>query len=128
MPAFIMKGVSMTKEQIVNGIATYIEDEAIPLITDKATKIVASVAVKAVKANNALLDSFFDNPMVKTLLKEENGEYDLTDLIKYIEESIKQYGPFPVEIPAIPLVSPKNITFTFDDKDVLSIRRAIERG
>lgn len=120
----------VTREQIVNGITSYIESEVIPQINDdKATQIIASIAVKTVKANTKLVDSVFDNPMVKAILDVgEDGTYEIEGLFKTIEESVREFGAFPVELPAIPFISPAIKTLKFNDKDVDEIKRRIERS
>ena len=126
---FLMKGVYMraTKDQMVNGIAAYIESEVIPQIGDKATQIAAAIAVKAVKANARLMDSVFSNPMLKNLLQEKDGTFEIDDLFEYIRESVDQFGPFPVTLPAIPLISPDEKTISFNADDIQRIKKNVER-
>lgn len=120
----------VTRDQIVNGIASFVETDVIPMIDDdKATQIIASIAVKAVKANTKLVDSVFENQMIKTLLEvDEDGTYEIEGLFKSIEESVREFGAFPVELPAIPFISPTVKTLKFDAKDVSEIKRLIERS
>ena len=120
----------VTRDQIVNGIASVVETDVIPMIDDdKATQIIASIAVKAVKANTKLVDSVFETQMIKTLLEvDEDGTYEIEGLFKSIEESVREFGAFPVELPAIPFISPTEKTLKFDAKDVSEIKRLIERS
>ena len=70
-----------------------------------------------------------ENQMIKTLLEvDEDGTYEIEDLFKLIEESVREFGAFPVELPAIPFISPTVKTLKFDAKDVSEIKRLIERS
>jgi hypothetical protein len=119
----------VTKDQIINGVISFVETDVIPQVDDKATQIIASIAVKAVKANTKLVDSIFENQLVKTLLDVgEDGTYEIEGLFKSIEESVREFGAFPVELPAVPFISPTEKTLKFDAKDVSEIKRLIERS
>lgn len=119
----------VSKDQLVNGIVSYAEYEVIPKINDKATQIMASIAIKSIRANSKLLDSVFGSSTVKTLLEEdENGTYEIEGLFQSITESVKQYGPFPVEIPPIPFVSPSDKILSFTEADISELKRRIERS
>ena len=119
----------VTKDQIINGVISFVETDVIPQVDDKATQIIASIAVKAVKANTKLVDSVFENQLVKTLLDVgEDGTYEIEGLFKSIEESVREFGAFPVELPAVPFISPTEKTLKFDAKDVSEIKRLIERS
>lgn len=119
----------VTKDQIINGVVSFMETEVIPQISERGTQIVLSVAVNTVKKNTKLLDSLFENQMVKTVLdKNPDGTYEIDGLMEAIEESIKQYGPFPVEIPPIPLISPTEDIFRFSESDIADLKRHIERS
>ena len=120
--------MKVTKDQMVNGIVSYIDSDVIPQIGDKATQIMASIAVKAVKANNKLVDAIFGNQTVKSLLNETDGMYEIDDIFRYIEESIQEFGPFPVIIPSIPLISPDEKTLSFNSEDIQQMKRKIERS
>ena len=119
----------VTKDQIVNGVVTFIETEVIPQISDRSTQFVMGVAVNAVKANKKLVDSIFANQLVKIVLDESaDGTYELDNLLVSINDSIRQYGPVPVEIPSIPLISPAGSTLKFSESDIAEMKRRIERS
>lgn len=117
----------VSKDQIVNGVVSYVEDEVIPHIGDKPTQIILSVAIKAIQANKTLVDSVFEHPLVKSLLIRDGDNYEIDGLFDAIEESVKEYGEFPVCIPPIPIISPKEQTLKFVEDDVAEIKRRIER-
>lgn len=119
----------VTKQQIINGIVSYIESEVIPQVDDRSTKIIASVAIKSIQANTRLQDMVFANPVIKAFLVENESEtYEIDELFRVLTESIDQYGSFPIEIPPIPLISPSVKTLSFDESDIAEIKRRIERS
>lgn len=120
--------MSASKERIVGGVIGYVKDEILPMMhDDRALQIGLSVALNAIKANDALIDRVFDNAMVKALLTEdEDGLYDIDPLLDAIRKSMEQYGELPITLPAIPLIAPHGATVTLKDSDIEHIRRRIE--
>ena len=120
--------MSASKDKIVNGVLGYIRDEILPMMSqDKALQIGLSVALNAIKANDALIDKVFDNAMVKALLTEDaDGLYDIKPLMEAVRASIEQYGELPITVPSIPLIAPHGATVTLRDSDIEHIRRRIE--
>lgn len=117
------------KEQIINGIMSFVESEVIPQVGDKPTQIIVGTAVNLLKTNTALIDKFFENPMVQTVFhKSEDGTYEIEEVFQSMADSVKKYGPFPVEIPAIPFVSPSDKILSFSEADINEIKRRIERS
>ena len=119
----------VTKQQIVNGIVSYIESEVLPQVDDRSVKILASIAIKSIQSNSKMQDMIFANLVVKTLLiEDESGTYEIDELFRVVSESIDQYGSFPVEIPPIPLISPSQKTLSFNGQDIAEMKRRIERS
>ena len=117
------------KEQIINGIMSFVESEVIPQVGDKPTQIIVGTAVNLLKTNTALIDKFFENPMVQTVFhKSEDGTYEIEEVFQSMADSVKKYGPFPVEIPAIPFISPSDKLLSFSEADINEIKRRIERS
>lgn len=118
------------KSQIIEGIASYVENEVIPKISDdRAAQIIISVWINSLKTNQKLVDSILDQGFVKALLdKDENGMYEIENLFRTFADSVEKYGYFPVNIPPIPLISPTEKALKFDKNDILEIKRRIERG
>ena len=118
----------VTKSQIVNGITAYIQNDILPKMDDdRALQIVFSVAVNAIKANDKLIDKWFENDLIKALIDDDgSGHYDIGRLMDWIKASIEQYGAFPVAVPPIPLISPREISIKLDPSDIAAIRRRIE--
>lgn len=118
----------VSKNQIVQGITDYIQSGIIPKLSNaKAAQIIATVAVNAIKANNKIIDGIWGKEFVRQLLADDgNGTYDISGLMDSIKAAVNQHGYFPVVIPAIPFVSPQQITLTLDAEDVAEMQRRIE--
>ena len=120
----------VTKNQIVNGLAAYIQQEIMPKMDDdRALKILFSVAVNAIKANDRLIDKYLSNDIVRALIDDDgSGNYDIERLMAWIRTSVEEYGAFPVIVPPIPLVSPREITLRLGPADIIAIQRQIENA
>jgi hypothetical protein len=118
----------VTRNQIVNGIIAYIQQEILPRMEeDRALKIVFSVAVNAVKANGKLIDKWLDNDIIRALIDNDgSGTYNIESLMDWIGMSVEEYGAFPVTVPPIPLISPREITLKLNATDIAAIQRQIE--
>lgn len=118
----------VTKNQIVRGLAAFVSDDILPkLENDRAVQILATVAVHAALANQALLDSAFRSPMLQALLEDDGaGTYEIDGILGAMKAAIDQYGYFPVTIPAVPLLSPREISLRLNSADVDAVRQHIE--
>ena len=81
----------VTKNQIINGLAEYIQTEVLPRMgDDRAMKILFSVGMHAVKANPAMIDKYLGNDIVKALIDDDGtGHYDIDQLMDWLQESVK---------------------------------------
>lgn len=122
--------MKVSKEHIINGILSYVENEVIPMMKeDKPMQILLSVGVKSVRANQRLTDAVFAHPFISALLYQgEDGAYEIDPIFSTIEDSVREYGPLPIVIPAIPVISPTEKTLTFSEADITEIRKRIERS
>ena len=120
----------VTRPQIINGLTGYIQQEILPKMEDdRALKILFSVAVNAIKANDKLIDKYLSNDIVKALIDDDgSGNYDIERLMAWIRTSVEEYGAFPVIVPPIPLVSPREITLRLGPSDIIAIQRQIENA
>ena len=118
----------VTRSQIVNGITAYIREEVLPhMEDDRALKILFSVAVNAIKANDALIDKWLGNDIVKALIADDgSGHYDIERLMAWIKAGVEEYGAFPIAVPPIPLISPREITLKLSPSDIAAIQMHIE--
>lgn len=120
----------VSKSQIVHGIADYIQGEILPKMADeKAVQIILSIAANAAMSNGKLVDSVLENEIVRTLLEDDGtGTYDVGGIADAMRTAIEQYGSFPVRVPAIPLLSPHEITLRLSAEDIDAMRRRIENA
>ena len=67
------------REQIVKGVADYLENDVIPQMKDdKAMQILLDFAVNMIKTNTKLADLIFDDTTVKMMFRcNEDGTYEI---------------------------------------------------
>ena len=120
----------VSKNQIVYGVTEYLQSEILPKMgDDRAVQIMLSIAINAAMGNNRLVSTVLDNELVRALLEDDgSGTYEIGGVIDAMRTAIEQYGSFPVRVPAIPLLSPHEITLKLDASDVDAMRRKIENS
>lgn len=118
----------VSKNQIVNGLTSYIQQEILPkMADDRALAILFSVAVNAIKANDKLIDRYLSNDIIRALIDDDgSGSYNVERLMDWLRASVEEYGAFPVTVPPIPLISPREITLRLSASDIAAIQRHIE--
>lgn len=118
----------VSRTQIVKGVSDYIQSDVLPKMADeRAIQIIMSIAVNAVAANNKVVDSLFAHDVIRTMLDDDgSGTYEIAGVADAMRKAIDQYGSFPVNIPAIPLVSPHEITLRLNADDIEAMRHMIE--
>ena len=85
--------------------------------------------MNAIKANDKLIDKYLSNDIVKALIDDDgSGNYDVERLMDWIRTSVEEYGAFPVSVPPIPLISPREITIKLTPSDIVAIQRHIENA
>ena len=121
--------MKVSKEKLVRAVISYVEEEMLPLIDDKATVIIAAFSVNLIKANPKMVDPIFNSPLVKVALRDDGtGQFDIDDVCKAAKAALESYGPFPLSLPSVPLLSiPENL-LTFTTGDIDAIRKRIEKG
>ena len=120
----------VSRDQIIRGVGDYIENDIMPTLgNDKAVQIIATIAVNAAMANDKTIDAIFSNEIIRAMLDDDGtGTYDITVVTDSMRDAISKYGSFPVHVPAIPLVSPREITVKLTAEDVDAMRRRIENA
>ena len=118
----------VTKSQIVHGLTDYIQSEVLPKMRDeKAMQIILTIGANAILANGKAVNAVLENDIVRALLEaDENGTYDINSIAVAMRSAISQYGSFPLKIPAIPLISPHEITLNLNADDVDYLKQRIE--
>lgn len=87
-------------------------------IDDRHLKFSLCMAKKALHENPSLLDHFLKSPIVATVVKEQDGEYDLEIFVKTMRNLLSEYESYPITIPEIPMFAPeKRLNITASDID-----------
>lgn len=120
--------MNVTKSEIINGVVKFAKNEVIDKIPDKALKMIIATGVSVIEIDPEVADNFFNNPMVSTILKEEDGKYNLDKTFEIVEKTLTDYGDFPVKIPPIKFLSPNEKELTFSLVDVSKLKEYISRG
>ncbi len=113
------------KKKLVHAVVKFIENDLIPYVGDRNTKFVLAMAKDSLKENNNLADAFLESPMVSTLVKEEDGEYDISQLSTIMKNVLSEYESFPVTIPKIPLFSPNEKILKITAEDIEKLLKYI---
>ena len=118
----------VNKSQIVHGVTDYIKSDILPqLVGARSMQIIVSVGANALAANPKMVEALFGNQIVQALLDDDgSGTYDLSGLADAMAKSIQEFGSFPVQVPAIPLISPTEFTLNLGADDVAAMRSRIE--
>lgn len=113
--------MTVSKKQLVNAVAKFIENDLIPDIGDRNMKFVLAMAKDSLKENSDIADAFLKSPLVSTLIPEQDDMYDIGQFSTILKNVLAEYQTYPVVIPKIPLFSPveKTIKITADDVDKL---------
>lgn len=119
--------MSVTKQQIVNGIIKYINAEVINKIPDKPLKIALAIGVSMIDKKPEVIDAFFEDDRISKILnKKDDGTYDIGEIIEVIENTLAQYGDFPIKIPPIKFISPTEKELSFSTSDIRKLKDYIE--
>ena len=114
------------KKKLVHAVVKFIENDLIPYVGDRNTKFVLAMAKDSLKENIDLADTFFESPMVSTLVKEEDGEYDISQLSMIMKNVLSEYESFPVTIPKIPLFSPTEKVLKITAEDIEKLLKYVQ--
>ena len=121
--------MNVTKQQIINGVVKYINEEVIDKIIDKPLKIAIATGVAMIQTNPNITGKFLDDDMISMVLgKKDDGTYDISTILETLKSSIDKYGDFPVKIPAIKFISPTEKELYFSGKDVEKLKECIIGG
>lgn len=113
----------VTKQQIINGVIQYARNEVIDKITDRPLKMVLATGISMLEVNPSIADPVFRNSFISSL--EKDGAYDIEEICKILEKTMKTYGDFPVIIPAIKFVSPAEKELVFGIDDIQKLKKYI---
>lgn len=116
----------VSKKKLVNAVTKFIENDLIPFVGDRNTKFVLAMAKDSLKENCDLANAFLESPMVATLVKEEDGEYDISQLSTIMKSVLNEYESFPVTIPKIPLFSPTEKVLKITAEDIEKLLKYVQ--
>ena len=120
--------MSVTKQQLIDGVVKYAKSEIIEKVSDKPLKIIISTAVSMLETNPNIVDGLFKNQFISALLGEKDGFYNLDSFANALGNSMKEYGDFPISIPAMKFISPTEKQLTFSLNDISKLKSYISGG
>lgn len=112
----------VTKKELLIGAVKFVKNEVIPHIDDRSLKMVVSAGLYAIDAKPDIVDSFFSNPLVATILQVEDGKYDTELVFKVLDDLVAEYGGIPITIPPIKFITATENTLTFRSGDVARLK------
>lgn len=115
----------VTKKELLTGVVKFVKNEVIPHIGDQSLKMVVSAGLYAIDAKPDIIDSFFSNPLVATILQVEDGKYDTELVFKVLDDLVAEYGGIPITIPPIKFVTATENTLTFRSGDVARLKEYV---
>lgn len=115
----------VTKKELLIGAVKFVKNEVIPHIGDRSLKMVVSAGLYAIDAKPDIVDSFFSNPIVSTILQVEDGKYDTELVFKVLDDLVAEYGGIPITIPPIKFITATENTLTFRSGDVAKLKEYV---
>lgn len=113
----------MTKERMIEMLCDYAESEIIPGIRDINTKMVADMLIGNIRRNHKAADVLLGNPVFAMFIApDENGEYDIDNIINSLEHSTQKYGPLSITLPKVKFLLPEEQVLKFGAGDFSSMR------
>lgn len=107
-----------TKKEIADAVVKFINTDLMGDIDDRHLKFTLCMAKKALHENPDLMDVFLKSPIVATVVKEHDGEYDVDLFVKTMRNILSEYESYPITIPEIPMFAPaKSLNVTVSDID-----------
>ena len=107
-----------SKKELADAVAKFIANDLMNEIDDKHLKFTLCMAKKALKENPDLLDGFLDSPIVASVIKEEEGMYDVDVFARTMKNVLSEYDSYTIHIPKIPMFAPKDNVIKITASDV----------
>ena len=76
------------------------------------------MAKKALHENPDVIDSFLHNPIVGSVIKQEDGMYDVDVFARTMKNVLSEYDSYAISIPKIPMFAPKDNVLKITASDV----------
>lgn len=118
--------MQLDKRQLVNGAAAFVLNDVAPAINDNSFKVIVVACATLMQRSEPAVDKVLNSGIVKILLPESGGKYDLDAAFAALRDAIAQSGSFALTIGPIPLVMKQEKTLTFTAADVDALRRRME--
>ena len=115
----------VTKKELLTGVVKFVKNEVIPNIGDRSLKMVISAGLYAVDAKPDIVEPFFSNPLVATILQVEDGKYDTERVFKVLDDLVGEYGRIPITIPPIKLITATENILTFHEGDIARLKEYV---
>lgn len=115
----------VTKHNIINGIIKFVENDMAKASGATASKLIVLLAKNVLKKNEKIVDSFIDNPIVKILLPEIDGKYDIKNIIDVIKDTANEVGCISLSIPKVPFLLPNGDEIKLNSEDIDTISKYI---
>ena len=107
-----------TKKEIADSVIKFINNDLMGDITDSHSKFVLCIAKKSLHNNPDVLDKFMSNALVESVVKEDNGMYDIEPLAKVLKNVLTEYESYTINIPSIPVLAPKGSSIKITAEDI----------
>lgn len=108
----------VTKKQIVNAVVKFVENDMMKSAGSGSSKFLAVLGKNALKKNPAIIDNVLENPLVKEVIAEDNGMYDIDSAAEMLKKTMEEAGALPLQLPKIPLVLPEGDEIRLDRTDI----------
>lgn len=109
----------VTKKEIADCIYKFITNDLMNEIGNRHTRFALCMAKKALHDNPDIIDSFFESPLVASVVKKDGDSYNVEALAKIMKNIFAEYESYSITIPKIPIFSPHEsvIEITSEDLD-----------
>jgi len=117
----------VSKHNIINGLVRFMENDMAKASGSVTSKLIVTLAKNVLKRDENILDVFLNNPMLKTLVQENNGMYDLSTLMTILKDTANELGNISLYIPKIPILLPNGDEIKLSSTDVNTIENYINQ-
>ena len=106
----------------------FVTREVVPAVNDTALKAIIVAGAKLMQQSDAAVDGILSNGVVKTLLPERNGSYELDAALDAMRSALAECGTFPITISPIPLILKEEKTLSFGVADIDALARYLQEA
>lgn len=112
----------VTKDQIVNGLVQYIDNEIMPYLSTSGKWVLGSAVTLSLQNVDEIYRYICNTPYFKMIkVVDNNGLIDFCKLCNALKDNASKYGKLQKQIPLIG-------TLTFSDQDVEKLRQYVDGG